>query len=352
MKLRAAAAASSPWMPDAFNRDADDDEPKPDFESPVHEEATVIFNAVAKDEGEHPVPTRIYAGHFEARVSPIADTDPSTTSDAPGANNLDNVARFVPDDGARTNSRHRAYDFVAHARGYGHVRFRLTELKPGEERVVTIKFPTNWASRYKGATATGDGERHEELIDDTEGTNWEVVGEPAQGRQVLVQLPGPQRFDRVKVSAMLLPAQPGDPGRPAQNRLTALREFELYACRAGADPRNPACVPARRHEGGFKPVVNSQWDAFPGVPPRPVSPELNLRTWPAATTTATHVLLRVIDNQCTGQPYFQGEQDLDPTNGTDCRIGGPLPPRDKEVRAAELQLQSSKPVVIGAQVEE
>jgi extracellular elastinolytic metalloproteinase len=335
---------------EAFNRDAEDTEPKPDFQSPLHEEATVVFNAVAKDEGKHPVPARIYVGHYEARVSPIADTDPTSTSEPPGANNLDNVARFVPDDGAHTNSRHRAYDFVAHAKGYGHVRFRLTDLKPGETRDVTIQFPTNWASRHKGAVATGDGVRHEELIDDTEETNWEVVGEPAQGRQVLVQLPGPQRFDRVKVSAMLLPAQPGDPGRPAQNRLTALREFELFACTAGEDRVNPDCDPTRKQ--GFKPVVDSQWDAFPGFTPRPVAPELNLRLWPAATTTATHVLFRVLDNQCTGQPYFQGEQDTDPTNNTDCRVGGPLPPRNEEVRAAELQLQSSRPVVIGAQVEE
>jgi hypothetical protein len=334
----------------AFNADADDTEPKPDFESPLQDEATVTFNAVAKDEGGQPVPARIYAGHFEARVSPIADTDPATTGSGPGANNLDNVARFVPDDGARTNSRHRAYEFVAHAQGYGHVRFRLTDLKPGEVRTVTIQFPTNWASRHKGATATGDGTRHEDLIDDTEGTNWEVAGEPAQGRQVLVQLAGPQRFDRVKVSAMLLPAQPGEPPRPAQNRFTALRAFEVYACTAGEDGGNPTCDPA--DEDGFKRVVKSQADAFPSVPPRPVAPDLTIRTWPASTTTATHVLFRVVDTQCTGQDAFHGEQDNDPANSTDCRVGGPLPPRSNEVRAAELQLQSSKPSVIGATAED
>jgi extracellular elastinolytic metalloproteinase len=277
------------------------------------------------------------------------------------------VARFVPDDFARANSRHRAYDFIAHAPGYGHVRFRLTDVKPGETRVVTIMFPTNWASVHKGAVATGDGENHDRLIDDTEGTNWQSTGRPVRGRQVIVQLPGAQRFEVVKVSAALVPeTDPQEVTQSTQNRFTALREFEVYACAANQDRQNPACDPTRMRPGdgsgptqdqpplGFKPVVNSQWDAFPGFTPRPVAPELNLRTWGAPTTTATHVLFRVIDNQCTGQPYFQGEQDTDPANVTDCRVGTPpaLPPRSNDVAAAELQLQSSRPRVIGAQVEE
>ena len=46
----------------------------------------------------------------------------------------------------------------------------LDDLKPGETRVVNVYMPTNWASRHKGATAAGDGVRHDELIDDTVGT--------------------------------------------------------------------------------------------------------------------------------------------------------------------------------------
>jgi hypothetical protein len=62
----------------------------------------------------------------------------------------------------------------------------------------------------------------------------------------------------------------------------------------------------------------------------------------------------VLTNQCTGQPTFQGEQDADPANATDCRTGspgsvGPLPgdlvpqvlaPRHSEVHVAELQVFS------------
>jgi hypothetical protein len=42
-------------------------------------------------------------------------------------------------------------------------------------------------------------------------------------------------------------------------------------------------------------------------------------------------------------------QDNDPLNNSDCRVGDPpvLPPRNTQVTAAELQVDSSKAVVIG-----
>ena len=326
----------------AFNASSEDSEPRPDFESPLHEEATVVFNAFALDEANRPIENaRFYVGHYEARVSPIADTNPATVGQ-----NLDNIARFVPDDGPRTNSRYLAYDFVVHAQGFGHVRFRLTELKPGETRVVNIYMPTNWASRHRGAVATGEGVRHNDLIDDTEATNWESVGPPAPGRQVLIQLAnGEHRINQVKVSAMLL---------PGQNRFTALREFEIYACSVA---RGSGGAGEAVTIGGVmytcQRVVNSQWDAFPGYTPRPVAPDLNLRTWESGNGLATHALFRVIDNQCTGQPAYHGEQDTDPANtSTDCRIGTlpTLPPRHNAVRTAEVQIFSSRPKADNAQV--
>jgi extracellular elastinolytic metalloproteinase len=333
----------------AANAGTQDVQPTPDFESPLEDEATVTFNAVAQETGV-PVNANIYVGHYEARVSPVADTNPATAGP-----NLDNVARFVPDDGPHVRSGQRAYEFVANAPGYGHVRFRLTELKPGETRSVTIHFPTNYASRHQGAVAAGDGIRHDDLIDDTEGTNWESTGAPVQGRRVVVDLSGgAQRFEVVKVSAALVagdflgtPQQPN----PTQNRFTALRAFEVYACTAGSDRRNLGC--ADTSEFGWKRIVKSQDDAFPSVNPRPRQPELILRTWETPTTTATHVMFVVVDNQCTGQDSYQGEQDNDPTNATDCRTGSPpLPPRNLDVRAAELQVLSDNPRVDGATSEE
>lgn len=298
-----------------------DTEPIPSFESPLHEEATLVFDAVAKDEGNAPIAdAKVFVGHYEGRVTPAAVTAPGT-----------NALRIVPDGGG---ARHRGYDLVAQAPGYGHVRFRISNLKAGEVRNVTIRFATNWASMHKGATATGDGTRHADLIDDTEGTNWQSTGAPVQGRQVVVELPGLRTFDLAKVSAHLL---------PGQNRFTALRAFELYACTA--TPERP-CDPADAEVWSL--IHQSDPDAFPGDNPRPVAPALILRTFDVPTTTATHVKLVVVDNQCTGQTSFQGKQDADPRHETDCRIGTPLPRRDLDVRAAELQLHSSKPEVVGA----
>ena len=326
---------------------AEDFDPRADFESPRHSEATLVFNAFASDEGNAPITNaNFFVGHYERGITPIADTNPAT----PGPY-LDNMARFVPDDsGAGENSRQRGYDFLVNAPGYGHVRFHIANLRPGETRVLNAYLPTNWASQSKGAAASGDGAFHSELIDDTEGTNWESTGVPVQGRQVLVRLGGgAHSLDAVKVSALLQPARPG---RPAQNRFTALRAFEVLGC--NVDPNGDVTIDGVTY--ACRTVVRSQSDAFPGEPPRPVAPEMILRAWYAGGGQAvTHVLFRVLDNQCTGQTAFHGEQDNDPANtSTDCRIGTlpPLPPRGNDVRASELQVFSGRPRVVGATREE
>jgi hypothetical protein len=323
-----AATSGSP------NQQANDADPIPDFESPLAEEETLTFEAVSQETG-NPVPVNVYVGHYERGVTPIADTDPATTSA-----NLDNVARFVPND--------EGYEFTAMARGYGHVRFTVKPIRPGEARTVVIRMPTNWASRHNGAVASGDGTRHDQLIDDTEGTNWESTGVPVEGRQVLVKLSAPAQVDRVKVSAFL---------QQGQNRYTALREFEVYGCTAGTGGQETITIGTESFS--CRRIVKSQEDAFPGEPPRPVGPDLNLRTWEAGGGQAvTHVVIRVIDNQCTGNEAFQGEQDNDPLNQTDCRLGAlppanaTFPPRNLEVRIAELQVYSSKPQVDGATQED
>lgn len=77
-----------------------------------------------------------------------------------------------------------------------------------------------------------------------------------------------------------------------------------------------------------------------------------LRSFAVPRTRATHIQVRVLTNQCTGNAAFQGEQDADPANVTDCRTGSPggdpvpvfgdlpqvLAPRDNEVSIAELQV--------------
>jgi len=348
--------------------DADTD-PVPDFSSPDENNATVTFRAVDASTGA-PVAATIFVGDYEARITPIADTDPANDA-AGGAANLDGSAGFVPtadrrgdghnDRGGRNghgrgsdddNHAHRGedngagYNFVATAPGYGTVRFRITSLRPGESRTVTIQFQPNVAAAARGATAAGDGTNQQNLIDGTEATDWtSTAGAPVQGQQVVVALAGGrQTFKAVSVSALL---------NPGQNRFTALRQFELDACTAGSSTANPACDGTIA--AGWSQILVSQPDAFPSVNPRPIAPDMLLRTWKVHKTTATHVLFRVLNNQCTGQTSFQGEQDTDPSYSTDCRTTSltpagavALPARNTEVHAAELQVLPSLSKVRGA----
>jgi extracellular elastinolytic metalloproteinase len=299
-----------------------DTDPTPDFEPVGTSPATVRFRARNSDRDS--ISARIYVGHYEARVSPIADTNPATTG-----TNLDDVAKFAPG----------TYELVANAPGYGHVRFRQT-FRSGRSERVTIEFPTNWASMTSGATATGDGGAEAtNLIDDTEGTNWTAEGNitasgdlSVDGKQVTVDLAGTssRRIRYVQVSALL----------GAQNRFTALRQFEIWACNAtiGADCAGGA---------GFTKIYTSPANAFPGDAPRPVLPHMLLRLFDVPDTNATHLRLVAKTTQCTGGPDFQGEQDADPATHTDCDSAVPSNASWRFVRAAELQAFSSSPSVSG-----
>jgi hypothetical protein len=206
----------------------------------------------------------------------------------------------------------------------------------------------NVASSANGATATSNGVDLDKLIDDTEVTNWAFVGsdpavqEEAIGEQVTVQLdpslPG-HEIRRVQVSAMLRPRlpnpfpQPPPPARPpnpdpVQNRFSALRQFEILVCQATA---SVDCT----QDDQFTSIFISPADAFPSVAPRPRAPELIARSFAVPRSVATHVRIRVLQNQCTGGPDFQGEQDNDPQFVTDCGDGSA---QDDIVRIAELQV--------------
>jgi hypothetical protein len=59
------------------------------------------------------------------------------------------------------------------------------------------------------------------------------------------------------------------------------------------------------------------------------------KTFTIPTTSATHVRLVALENQCTGQAGYAGEQDDDPLNATDCKDAST---GDESVRAAELEV--------------
>ena len=105
----------------------------------------------------------------------------------------------------------------------------------------------------------------------------------------------------------------------------------------------------------FTDWIISDDHTFPGFNPRPVAPEMLLRSYTGPSRQATHIRIIALQNQCTGNVDFQGVQDDDPLNGTDCRQGSPgggtmqifgdLPQvvarRDDEVHIAELQVFNS-----------
>ena len=302
--------------------DETDTDPSPSYESPLHNNGTITFAAETK-RGDPITTARFYVGHFEARVSPIADTNPATT----GAN-LDNVAKMAPG----------TYEFTVNAQGYGFFRFRKTVYR-GETSTFKVRLAQNVASANAGAVATGDtnganaaaqAATLRNLIDDTENTQWETPGNATgalsvDGKKVTIDLAGtePVHVRSVQVSAML---------RSGQSRFSAVRQFEVWAC--NSDKANCST------DAGFSKVYTSGADAFPGNSPRPVSPALILRSFDIPNTKATHLRFVVKTNQCTGGPNFLGEQDADPDNATDCPTAGPA--TTKIVRAAEFQAFEQK----------
>jgi extracellular elastinolytic metalloproteinase len=308
---------------DAATAGTGDDQPRPGFSSPFAKEAAVTFRPI--DEEGHPITgAQLFVGDYEARATAVADTDPATP--------LDDVVPIVGGN----------YDLIARANGFGAKRFSLS-LKPGQAKLAEVNMPTNLASSTNGATATGDGTNLDKLVDDTEATNWAFVGsDPAVereaiGKQVTVRLDPSEpwhQISRVQVSALLRPQlpNPNPPPAPnpdpAQNRYSALREFEILVCQVqGAVD----CA----EQSDFTSVFTSAPDAFPAVAPRPRAPDMLLRSFEIPRVKASYVTIRVVHNQCTGGPDFQGDQDDDPANTTDCEEGSP---QDDIVRIAELQV--------------
>jgi extracellular elastinolytic metalloproteinase len=329
---------------DASSEGTADRDPIPGFTSPERDdEATVRFRPVAVDGGGVPATANVYVGTYEARSTPVATSEGGAPTDA---------RQFVPG----------TYQFIVTAPGYGGHRFTRT-LAPGEDLTLDVPLRRNLASRSHGSTATGDGGNLAELIDDTEATNWGSVGEgDVRGKQVTVALGGGRtRISEVQVSAALRPARGEDPAEPepgedpseepddqppydtgGQNRFSALRQFEILAC----DATTGVACDADAH---FRSIFTSPEDAFPSIRPRPRVPELTLRPFAVPPTDATHVRIRVLHNQCTGNPLYQGDAnpDDDPINDPDCvngraaagATGGTISlSQVQNVRIAELQV--------------
>ena len=150
---------------------------------------------------------------------------------------------------------------MVQADGFGLKRFRLEQ----RQRQPRLQHVFELASQTNGATASGDGVNHDDLIDDTEGTTWDVIIPPGVNvsdsrPQVIVNLAG--------TTAQMVRAAEAPALNPGGCRFTALRQFRIDACNASA-PVSDDCYSAN-----FDTIFTSSANAFNAVAPRPVSPEL------------------------------------------------------------------------------
>jgi hypothetical protein len=293
---------------DASTPNADSGDPKPGFASPLTKSGQVTFTN--RDE----VVGKVYIGDYEARATPVADTDPSTELPA--------SVGFAPG----------TYRVLFVAPGHGMTRSTMT-VAAGRRPTVRLQADRNLASAANGASvvaASAGSLNAASLIDDTEATTWAGVNESAsvddQSPFVTIDLAGtePVKVSSVRVSALLRPATDGDNDPDSGARFTALRSFAIEACASGCSD-----------ESAWQRIYTSADDAFPGTAPRPVAPNLTLRSFDVPDTMATQVRLVALENQCTGTPQYAGEQDDDPVNDTDCKAASDA---DLSVRAAELEV--------------
>ena len=260
----------------ASTPDADSGDPTPGFASPKSTPATVKFTATGPTGAAAPA-GKVYIGDFEARATPVADTIPATA--------LTNTAKLTAG----------TYKLLYVAPGYGMTRSTIT-VKAGQSVTKSFALAANLASAKNGAKVLGSSAgslNAASLIDDSEETNWAGVNDAdsvdTTSPWVSVDLAGTaaRKISSVRVSALLHPAPPGptddlpllvgsddDPDSGA--RFTALRRFAIEVCTTNCSATNAT----------WKRIYTSAADAFPGVAPRPVAPNLTLRSFDIPDTTA------------------------------------------------------------------
>jgi hypothetical protein len=295
-------------------KNADDPQPRPSFASPRSKNGVVRFRG--------PGGGKLYVGKYQARVTPVADLSKKSKRD--------NKAAFVPG----------RYSMIYVSPRTGFTRFSL-RVRPGQHTTYRVHARRNLAAAKRGAKvirASAGSLNPRALLDGSEGTNWGGVNGDgtnvdAHHPFVSVDLAGRvHRIHRVQVSAMLNPGPSSPTDVPlakdpdSGSRFTALRRFAIEVC-----VHHCAKTSARWHR-----VYTSRPNAFPAIDPRPVAPNLILRSFKLhRSVRAAAVRLVALENQCTGFRGYAGEQDNDPSNSTDCKTASD---RGTIVHAAELEV--------------
>jgi extracellular elastinolytic metalloproteinase len=305
-----------------------DTDPTPSFATAAKfgkDNGRVTFVPVDATTGKK-VKADVFVGQFQARVTPVASTDPETE--------VSNRAAMISG----------KYELVVSGRGYGIQRFKL-DVPAGRSITKRLALLPNLASVNRGAIirATPGWVRLRDVIDDDEATNSGFEGlafnrgptdraedDTVSGRTSIVGKSftvtlagGKQRVARIALSALHRPAKAPKPDQPAdfQGRLLGLHDFDVQASSDGGKT--------------FKTVYRSPKSFFPTGAPRAVAPDLNLRTvkLPKAVV-ADHLRVVVRSNTCTGTADFRGDRDNDPANNSDC------PSTDNAYRVTVTEFQA------------
>jgi hypothetical protein len=285
-------------------KSSEDTDPRASFASPVKRDNAHVKFVVRDSHTNKRVKATIFVGKYQARVTPYASTF---------------HAKHHP--GSRKAMVRGHYSFIVQANGYGERRFAAT-YKPRKHYTQIVRVDPNYASKHRGATISGPGVRLADLIDDDEGTDagydGSATSSPIAGKAWTVKLAGGKhRIGSVRVSAEhhLSSGAASD----FQNRFTDLRSFVIQVSSNGGKT--------------YRTVKASGKRFFPGRLPRPVAPDLILRSLRFHPTKADHVRLVIRTNQCTGFSGYR-DTDNDPLNNADCR----KTTDGSQVTAAELQV--------------
>ena len=319
---RRGLGASASTAHDAVLSDSENVDPTPGFDTPSGANTNVTFDV--RSLAGQPVAAKVYVGAFEARATAVADTDSNTALGS-------SVAMSAGE-----------YDVLVVAPGYGHSRFHASIAAGGGARTFGVRLAPNYASASAGATASGDGASLDRLIDDTEATTWKALAtspsvDVAQPAVTVVLAGGRHTIDRVAVSGMLEIVQDAVP----ENRFSSIHRFAIDVCDSSAADCASASSYSRVTTG-----------TFPSSALRPLVPDMTIRDFRFAPVDATHVRFVALDNKCTGTPAYQGylgvsgQEDADPSNSTDCRVGNvKIAAKNVDVRAAELEVFGADSVV-------
>ena len=199
------------------------------------------------------MPATVYIGRYEARATPVADTDPATALGATVKLVAGHLRRLV------------------RGAGYGLRRFTL-DVGGGPVAHADLRADAELRVQEPGRVGAGAGTNQEDLIDDTESTTWDVTG--ATG----VNVAPADGDDRARAAPS---GAHGRGQRAARSRRPRRRREPLHgAARSGqscaaANCSLPTALADALHEPGGR---------VPAIAPRPLAPDLTLRTFDVPDT--------------------------------------------------------------------